>query len=235
MRVRVAYVEEPPFYWTGAGGSATGADIELSRVVLEAIGATIDYQLVPFEDLLTGVAAGRWDMNVPIFVTPERAERVAFSIPVWSLGDGVVVRRGNPTGVTSYAAVASSGARLGVIPGQVQREAARAAGIDDRRIVEFDSQPAAVAALLAGAIDAFAATTVGNRAIVAAHPELESVDLEPHAGAKPPVGAFSFALENRTLREAVDAQLGGYLGSTDHRRRAAAYGISDAEIDGALA
>ena len=236
MTLRVAYVEEPPFYWTTEDGSVTGADVELARVVLAAGGETsIDFVPVAFDDLLTGVQAGEWDMNVPIFVTPERAKQVAFSMPVWSLGDGFLVEHGNPHAVTSYAGVAARGtARLGLIPGQVQFAAAKAAGVSDDQIVTFANQPDAVAALLAGEIDAFAATTLGNRAIAATTPGLDAVPAADDGDAAATVGAFSFATGNEPLIQTVNAQLRQYLGSADHRARMANYGITRAEIDGAL-
>src|SRR5437899_10964182 len=40
MKVRIAYIEEPPFYWTGSDGVPTGADLELADVVLRAIGVS---------------------------------------------------------------------------------------------------------------------------------------------------------------------------------------------------
>ncbi len=232
MTTRVAYVEEPPFYWTAADGSATGADVELARVVLTMIGETsIEFTPVAFDELLTGVNEGRWDMNVPIFVTPERERRVTFSIPVWSLSDGFLVQSGNPNSLTSYSSVTSDEtARLGLIPGQVQFEAAEAAGVHSEQIVPFADQPEAIAALLAGRVDAFAATALGNRAIVANTAELEAVPF-PESGA---VGAFSFAPARvKTIRDVNDA-LRQYLGSEDHRARMAKYGLTREEIDGAL-
>jgi polar amino acid transport system substrate-binding protein len=236
MTVRVAYVEEPPFYWTTEDGLATGADVELAKVVLGAAGETsIDFVPTTFDELIPGVQAGRWDMNVPIFVTPDRAERVAFSTPVWSLGDGFLVAQGNPHALTSYAAVAEHrNARLGVIPGQVQFAAAQSAGVPANRIVTFANQPDAVDALLAGEIDAFAATTIGNRAVVAVTPGLDAVPVVGDGEAAAPVGAFSFAMGNEGLLREVNAQLREYLGSADHRARMAEYGITRAEIDGAL-
>jgi polar amino acid transport system substrate-binding protein len=122
MRIRIAYIEEPPFYWTAADGAVTGADIELAGAVLRAIGVTaIDYVPTSFDEFLPGVQARRWDMNVPIFMTPERARQVAFSRPVWALGDGFLVQPGNPKVLTSYEALAAQAdARLGIIAGQVQ-------------------------------------------------------------------------------------------------------------------
>jgi polar amino acid transport system substrate-binding protein len=232
MTTRVAYVEEPPFYWTAADGSVTGADVELGRVVLGMIGETsIEFVPVAFDELLTGVSEGRWDMNVPIFVTPERERRVTFSVPVWSLSDGFVVRRGNPKSLTNYSSVGSDGtARLGLILGQVQFDAAQAAGVPSDQIVAFAGQSEAVIALLAGRIDAFAATTVGNRAIVANAPELESVTFAG-SGA---VGAFSFAPAPTKFTRDVNDVLRQYLGSDDHRARMAGYGLTREEIDGAL-
>ncbi|MCR8561623.1 transporter substrate-binding domain-containing protein [Mucilaginibacter sp. BJC16-A38] len=236
-KLRIAYIEEPPFYWTGENHVVKGADIELAEVVLRAIGvSSIEYQLTTFEELLPGVQAGRWDMNVPIFVTAERAKNVAFSVPVWSLGDGFVVQQGNPKELTSYEAVVKSGdALLGVIPGQVQLDAAKLAGVSDSQIVMFNNQPEAVAALLAGKIDAFAATAIGNRGIATANPKLQAIPHKTSKDGKALSGAFSFSKSNHGLLQAVNAQLREYLGSSDHRERMAKYGITETEIDSVVA
>ena len=237
MTLRVAYLEEPPFYGTDEDGSAVGADVELARLILGAAGeSSIEFVQVDFGDLLIGVETGKWDVNVPIFVTPERAELVAFSLPVWSLGDGFLVESGNPHELTGYDTVAAQRTtRLGLIPGQVQFLAAQAAGVSEDQIVAFSNQHDAVAALLAGAIDAFAATAVGNRAIVATTPGLDAVPVPAADGDPAPLlGAFSVATDNQTLLRRMNAQLSKYLGSGDHRSRMARYGITRAEIDGAL-
>lgn len=232
-KLRIAYIEEPPFYWTDENHIVKGADIELAEVVLRAIGVkSIEYQLTTFDELLPGVQSGRWDMNVPIFVTSERAANVTFSVPVWSLGDGFLVHQGNLKALTSYEAVLMrSDARIGLIPGQVQFGAAKSAGVSDSQIILFNSQPEATAALLAGKIDAFAATAVGNYATATANPELEAIPFGNSKDEKAPVGAFSFNKSNHGLLQAVNAQLHEYLGSADHRTRMAKYGITKTEID----
>lgn len=237
MQVRIAYIEEPPFYWTGAGQRATGADIELADVVLRASGvSSIEHHLTSFEELLPGVQAGRWDMNVPIFVTASRAQHVAFSVPVWTLGDGFLLRRGNPKALTSYAAVAArTDARLGVIPAQVQIEAAKSAGVRDDQLVVFKDQPEALAALLEGKIDAFTGTALGSRALANANPQLEAIAHDIGNATSAPVGAFSFSKSNTGLLQTVNEQLRRYLGSTDHRLRMAKYGFTPTELDGVVA
>jgi polar amino acid transport system substrate-binding protein len=233
MKVRIAYLEEPPFYWTGEDHSATGADIELAEVVLRAIGVTsIEHQLTSFEELLPGVQEGRWDMNVPIFVTAERAERVAFSVPVWALGDGFLLRHGNPKALTSYGAVAArTDARLGIVAGTVQLDSAKSAGVSDGQIVAFKGQTEAIDALLAGKIDAYASTAVGSRVLASANQELEVVAHETSKDGRAPVGAFSFSKGNPELLQAVNEQLRKYLGSADHRARMAKFGLTQTELD----
>ncbi|MDR6386143.1 ABC-type amino acid transport substrate-binding protein [Paraburkholderia caribensis] len=157
MKVTIAYIEEPPFGWTEEDGTATGADIDLAEAVLRAIGVTwIEHHPTTFSELLPGVETGRWDMNVPLFVTPDRANLVAFSVPVWAIGDGFLVRAGNPKALISYASLARrADARLGIIAGQVQHDSARASGVREDQIAIFEHQADAIDAVSSGAIDAY--------------------------------------------------------------------------------
>jgi len=238
MTVRIAYIEEPPFGWTGSDHAAMGADIELADAVLRAIGvASVEHHLTTFEELLPGVQEGRWDMNVPLFVTPERAEHVAFSVPVWSIGDGFLLQRGNPKALTSYEAVAvRSDARLGIIAGQVQFDSAKSAGVLDSQIFLFKDQPNALSALRAGQIDAYASTAVGNRVLAesADNAALEAYAHEKGRDGRAPVGAFSFNKSNRDLVQAVNKRLREYLGSVDHRTCMARYSLTHTEIDSVI-
>jgi polar amino acid transport system substrate-binding protein len=241
MKVTIAYIEEPPFGWTAADGTPTGADLELAEVVLRAIGATrIEHRPTTFSELLPGVQAGRWDMNVPLFVTPERADVVAFSVPVWAIGDGFLVRAGNPKALISYASVANrDDARLGIIAGQVQHGSARASGVRPEQIAIFEHQADAIDALRSGRIDAYASTALGNRILAdrIGGSVLEAVEHEPgRNGAQQalPFGAFSFNKENSALLNAVNMQLGAYLGSPDHRARMTKFGVTRNEIDPVL-
>ncbi|CAE6765011.1 hypothetical protein R69658_03343 [Paraburkholderia aspalathi] len=239
MKVAIAYIEEPPFGWTESN-QAVGADVELAEVVLRSIGVThIEHHLTTFSELLPGLAAGRWDMNVPLFVTPERASQVAFSLPVWAIGDGFLVRSGNPKALNSYALLAEHhDARLGIIAGQVQREAARASGVSEDQIVIFEQQSEAIEALRSGTIDAYASTAVGNRVLAGriggAVFEAVEHDTEKDDTQRPPIGAFSFNKNNGRLLNAVNEQLRLYLGSPDHRTRMSKFGITRKEIDPAL-
>ncbi|WP_175820994.1 transporter substrate-binding domain-containing protein [Burkholderia sp. BCC0419] len=241
MKLTIAYIEEPPFGWTEADGTATGADLELAETILRQIGVTrIEYCPMTFSELLPGVEAGRWDMNVPLFVTPQRANTVAFSVPVWGIGDGFLVRPGNPKALRSYASIAERpDARLGIIAGQVQHDSAMASGVSRRQIVVFEQQADAIAAVLSGVIDAYASTALGNR-IAASRIGSSMIQAVAHESdvngsqRTPPLGAFSFNRGNRDLLMAVNQQLRSYLGSPDHRARMARFGLTAREIDPAV-
>lgn len=241
MKITIAYIEEPPFGWTETDGTVAGADVELAATVLRQIGITrIEYCPTTFSELLPGVAAGRWDMTVPLFVTTQRASTVAFSVPVWGIGDGFLVRPGNPRSLGNYASIAQCpDARLGIIAGQVQHDSAMAFGVREEQIVIFGQQADAIAAVLSGAIDAYASTALGNR-IVAGRmggSVIEAIAHEPQMNGRqgsPALGAFSFNRESEVLLKVVNQRLRAYLGSPDHRARMAEFGLTDSEIDPAI-
>jgi len=236
-KVVLAYIDEPPFGMSNQSGSASGSDIELAEEILRSIGVrSVECRLTTFSELLPGVAAGRWDISVPLFVTAERAELVVFGVPVWALYDGFLVRAGNPKHLTSYEGLARAGdALLGVITGQVQHDAARRAGVPESRIKQYLHQQEAIDALLEGRIDAYASTALGNRTLVRhiGNAALSAIshDLTAATPYAPPKGAFSFAKVNVALRNEFDIQLRKYLGSLDHRSKMGRYGLTATEID----
>jgi polar amino acid transport system substrate-binding protein len=214
----MAILDEPPFCWLAADGRATGCDVEVATVALHRAGvAGIEFVQVDFAALLPGVLAGRWHLTTGLFITPARQAVVRFSRPIWTVPDGLIVRRERP--LKSYVDIAADpSARLAVVTGQVQGDSARAAGVPEERIVRFDTQEETVRAVLRGAAEAAASTAIGNRAILDRFgPELTVVDLP--AGAD---GGFAVAPD---LADALDAALDGYLGSAEHRAVMTRYGV----------
>lgn len=238
----LAYLDEPPFCFPLPGGQATGCDIDVARYVLSELSVPrVETRLVTFADLMPGVAAGDWTINTPLFVTDERALQVAFSRPVWSLADGFLVRAADASIFTSYESLAhDERVIVGVITGQVQEQAALAAGVPPARILHFATQGEAVAALRQGLIDAYPSVAAAHRGYLHQRPDpdLVTIDLLASApggdGRTSAVGAYSFAHKNHGLRVAWDRVLASFLGSTQHRAIMRGYGFTDAEIDRVL-
>jgi polar amino acid transport system substrate-binding protein len=227
-----AFIDEPPFARPLPDGSAEGCDVELALAGLHAIGVRrVELRLTTFAELLPGVASGRWTMNTPLFISPERAATVAFSRPVWALRDGFVVPAGNPSGVTGYRDIARRRLVLALVGGQIQRQSALAAGVGAAQLIEFATQQEALRAVREGRADAYASTALGNRTVVQHTDGLASVDALDDLPRTPPLGAYSFAHESHQLRAAFDRFLQDHLGSAEHRARMARHGLTAAEID----
>ena len=235
MTVVFAYLDEPPFCAPAADGPV-GCDVEVALAVLRAIGIErIETKLVTFAELLPGVAGGAWQINTPLFVTPERARLVEFSRPVWSLADGLMVQAGNPKRLTSYGALAThADAQLVVVADQVQEQRALAAGLDLARVVRVATQPEAVAAVRDGRADAYASVAMAHRGFLRAAPDsgLAVVDFGADGGAAE--GAYSFAKSSANLRRAFDGALGRFLGSPEHRAIMRRFDFTDTDVDRVL-
>jgi polar amino acid transport system substrate-binding protein len=220
--MRFAYIDEPPFVWPDGSGWPAGCDAELARAVFARLGVERpEAVLVEFAELLPGLAAGRWDVATPLFVTSERARTVRFSRPVWALGDGLLVRAKEV--FAGYEAVADApDALLGVVGGQVQRETALAAGVPAERIRAFATPEEVVAAVRGGAVAAYASVVHAHRGFLARSPDPALAVVE--VASEPAVGAFSFA--SAAVAEAWDGALEALLGSPEHLRIGRRYGFT---------
>lgn len=234
--MKFGYLIEPPFCFRAADGSAAGADVEVARAVLSIAGHEgFDPVEAQFADLLPGLAAGRWQMTTGLFPTDARRRIAEFSLPLWALPDGMLVRKGNPESIGGYASAAAGGTRIAVVRDQVQLEAARHAGIHPSRIAIFDTYAEAASAVVEGQAEAYASVARAHASFCAANAGLavECVTVSP-AEMLPAFGCFAFARGDDALRRSVDAALSAYLGSGAHRAVMARFGFSAAEVDPAV-
>ena len=232
--MKFAYLIEPPFNHKRDDGSVTGCDVELAKLVFEAIRAgAFEPVETEFAELLPGVAAGRWRMTTGLFATEERRQVAAFSRPVWALPDGLLEAAGNPLGLTGYRLVAASSAcRLAVIRDQFQHRSAVDFGVPEDRIMVFETYTEACHAVRDGNADAYASVARAHTGFLEQHRELDmDVVVVPASEKQPAFGSFAFSKQDNELRRKVDAELTDYLGSPDHRAMMAGFGFDDGEID----
>jgi polar amino acid transport system substrate-binding protein len=215
-----------------------GCDVEVATTVLLRAGIhSVSVQSVTFTELIPGLVAGRWHLNTGMFITDARRRQVRFTRPIWAVPDGLIVRGNDVDRFATYRDLGVDGnARLGVVVGQVQGDAARHAGVPDERLVFFATQDDAVQAVRRGEIDAAASTAIGNRALIARMDtaDLVAVDLSTPADSSrqpAPLGAFSLSFEQAPLAAALDAQLAVFLRSRQHRAIMTQYGFTDDDVD----
>lgn len=226
-----AYLDEPPFCWPAAEGTAQGCDVKLVTTALQKLGITeFEQRLTTFAELLPGLASGRWTMTTPLFVTAERQRLVDFSRPVWALADGLLVRAADRMRLTGYRAVAGAAARLVIVGGQVQEQAGLAAGIVPERILSVATQEDAVAAVRDGRADAYASVAMAHRGYLARQPDDQlAVVTVPVDESSPAAGAFAFGKQHAIFRKRFDGALAGLIGSPWHRTLMVRHGFPAGE------
>jgi ABC-type amino acid transport substrate-binding protein len=113
-----------------------GFEVELADKCAEKIGLTIDWQSVSFDNIILSVQNGQLDMGVSGFsVTPERLEKVAFTVPHSTTEAQVVMLKSvaDAKGITSLSSLSdfkSKNVKVGVQSGNVEQEELQNAGVD---------------------------------------------------------------------------------------------------------
>jgi polar amino acid transport system substrate-binding protein len=230
-----AYLDEPPFCFPGPNGAALGSDVELVSEALRTLGITsFGMRLTSFAELLPGLVDGRWTITTPLFITPERQKIVDFSRPVWTLGDGLLVRREDQARFDGYAALArDESAQLVVVADQIQEQSGLAAGMPLERVLRVATQEDAVRAVKDGRADAYASVAMAHRGFLGRSPDpgLAVVAFAAgHGGQQPAAGAFAFAKSQSDLRRRFDAALDGLIRSDWHRAIMARYGFTAEDL-----
>ncbi|MGD9695738.1 MAG: transporter substrate-binding domain-containing protein [Thermoleophilia bacterium] len=202
----------PPFEFDRAGNrSPVGFDIDLARAVARAAGIDrVVFVAAPFEEILDRIAdGGTADVALSaISITTERAERVDFSDPYFTVNQSIAVRRGT-RGIADLDDL--RGARIGAQRGTTGADLA--ASIPDGHVTRYPTIDAAFDALGRGEVQA-----VVNDLAISAHRAARSGGAIRVVGQVPTQEQYGVAVsrDNPALRDAVNAALarlradGGY-------------------------
>ena len=228
--IRVGYSSEPPYSFRTPEGNVTGVGPEIAKAVLGRMGVErIRWVLLDFGKAISALEAGQIDLLANgLFTTPGRAARVLFSLPYCAVGQGLLVRTGNPRQLHAYEDVAAaSDVVAAVLDGSVEQQALMGLGLTPERLFVVPDPASGLAAVRAGRADCLALSgpTVHWLAGESAGEAEPAVPL--HQPAAIPMGQSAYAMRQSDgrLAAAVDAVLREYIGSPDHLARATPLGF----------
>lgn len=240
--VRVGFANEAPFaYIDSHSGRLTGESPVVLRKIMRQLGVKhVHGVLTTFGSLIPGLQAGRFDVIAAgMYITPVRCRQVAFSNPTFAIGDGFLVKKGNPMNLHGYKAfVRNPKLILGVVQGAIQYTYARQTGIAKQQIKLFPDTASALAAVKNGRVDAYAATELTVRRLVAESNGAGVQAAEPfdnpviHGVVQKGYGAFAFRKVNVRFRRAVDRVLVHFNPSPQHLAAVKRFGFTAADMPG---
>ena len=225
---RIAIANEPPWTMVTTGGEVSGAAPDLARAVLKKMGIDdVVASVSEYGAMIPGVNARRFDMVAAgLFIKPERCEAVLFSQPDLCDAESFMIKAGNPMGLKSFADVASSGAKIGVVGGGTEEKLAVEAGVDRANIVVVPDPQSGAKLLQDGRIDVYALPVLSISDLMK---KADDPGLEMFAPVEEtPIfcAGVAFRKKDRDLRDAYDVVLAEMKESGEFAKIIEPYGYS---------
>jgi len=234
--IRIAIANEIPYGFMDMSGNAKGAGPDVAAHIVHQLGIkNIKWVTTNFSSLIPGLQAGRFDMvAAEMAINPERCQKVIYSEPNSSYGEGLLVQKGNPDKVHAYSDFAKSGKKVAIMAGADQLDMMQKLGVPEANIVTISSNADAISTVSTGRAAAYAAT-----GLTAAQLAKKSGKVQLVQDFKDPVvdgkevrswGAFTFAKDSKDLRDAVNKQLAAYKKTAAWKKDIESYGFTDADV-----
>lgn len=232
-KVNVGFANERPYAYTD-GDQLKGEAPAVHEYIFDQIGGIeLEPKLFEFGALIQALNADRVDVvTAGMFITPERCQEASFSNPEYVATTALLVKKGNPDGLSDYKSAADKKAKLAVMTGAVEVEQAKGSGVPEGQLQVVADQQSGLDAVKSGRADAFALTSISLRALAKEDSSVEVaeafipvIDGEEQLGA----GAAVFRKEDTELRDAFNAELKKLLASDKWLELVEPYGFTEAE------
>ena len=150
-------VDFPPFGIMNTDNQPDGYDADVAKLLAENLGVQLTILPVTGPNRIPYLLSGQVDVLVAsLGITPERAERVAFSDPY----AGIAIAVYGDTGVDLSSPEKLSGHTIGVTRASTQDTAVTEVAPAGAEIQRFDDDSSAVQALLAGQVEAIGVSNI---------------------------------------------------------------------------
>jgi len=236
-RIRVAIADEEPYGYMDENGKARGPGPDVARHVLEELGIeNIEWVVTSFGDLIPGLEEQRFDMAAAeMAVLPERCEKIIYSEPNTTYGEGLLVKAGNPHDLRSYSDFARRNElKVAIMEGANQRGFLKELGVPGEKIVTIENNQDAVDTIASGEVDAYAATSLTVKGLASDHdnvqPSYSFVDPVIEGKEVRGWGAFAFNKSSSRLRDAFNEVLVPYKYTDEWEATVLRYGFSQLDV-----
>ena len=225
---RIAIANEPPWTMVTTGGEVSGAAPDLARAVLNKMGIEdIVASVSEYGAMIPGVQARRFDMVAAgLFIKPERCEAVLFSQPDLCDAESFMIKAGNPLNLKSFADVASSGAKIGVVGGGTEEKLAIEAGVDRANIVVVPDPQSGAKLLQDGRIDVYALPVLSISDLLKKSKDPSLAMFAPVENTPIFCAGVAFRKQDGALRDAYDVALAEIKASGEFAAIIEPYGYS---------
>lgn len=234
--VRLGIAGEIPYAYIDKNGRLTGEAPTVARAIFGRLGVPRTQPVpIDFGSLIPGLRSNQFDVIAAgMFITPERCAQVLFSDPDYQVQEALIVPKGNPKKLTTYADVARAKASMGVATGGIEIQYAKSSGVPGGRIQIYGDQLSGLEGMEAGRMDCFAGTSLTLRSLLAAghHSKVEMTEpFIPVIGGKRQYGAggYGFRPGETRLADAFDAELHKMRASGELLRLIAPFGFTKTE------
>lgn len=239
----VAVANEIPYGYVDPNGDAKGAGPDVAREVIKALGIApenIQWVVTNFSSLIPGLQANRFDLTAAeMAIRAERCQKVIYSEPNTSYGEGLLVAKGDPKGLHTYADFKKAGVKVAVMAGADQLNMMQALGVPKDNIVTIAANADAISTVSTGRADAYAATglTASDLASKSDKVELAGNFVDPVIDGKAARswGGFNFNSNSTELRDAFNAELEKFKKTDGWKKILSGYGFTPEDIAGANA
>jgi polar amino acid transport system substrate-binding protein len=237
--IRIGYALEAPYAFLDTNGDVTGESPELAKRVVSQLGIpNIEWVQTDFDNLIPELIEGRFDVIAAgMFITPERAEIVAFSEPCFHVQQGLLVAAGNPHQLSAYTDILSQPElKVAVLSGAVGELLLKDLGIAEEQILAVPDARTGEIAVQTGIANALVLSSVTIR-WMSLNNESQLVEMaEPFAQVQADAftdygyGGFAFRQSDKMLLNEWNAVLADFVSSPEHLQLVEEFGFSSAEL-----
>ncbi len=224
--LRVGYSVEVPFAQVEPDGTVRGQSADCAVEVARALGVRVEWVQTPLDRQIPDLVAKRFDVVAAgLFISPERAAQVRFSLPTLRVRPAWLTRAASPA---PTLAALRSGWDVVVVSGAAAERHLATLGLGERLHAVPDVR-AGAAGLSRGLYQALALPWPAGNRLVAERPADFAV--WPADDGRPDREvALAFRPEDKALAAAADAALAPWLTGAAYRATLAGFGLTTDDL-----